>query len=94
MPPHKLLIVPTYILSWKLVLELVDLALGVVNDALALIDGLNELPLFLVLFGVLFSVAHHVLNLLLAQTTRRLDYNCRKIKFALITEIACLTFPL
>ena len=64
-----------YLLGGELLLELVHLALGVVDNALGLVDGLDALLAGLVLLGVHLSVLHHVLDLVLAEAAGRLDHD-------------------
>ena len=68
-------LVPSHLLSRELVLELINLGLGIMDDAFALVNSLNHLPLFLVLLSVLLGVADHVLDVFLAEAAGGLDHN-------------------
>merc|ERR1719189_2795680 len=70
---HNLLLHLGHILARQLVLKFVHLALGVVKDPLGLVDGLHPLPVDLVLLGVGLGLPHHVLDLVLAETSAGLD---------------------
>ena len=75
-----------HILAGQLVLELLHLGLGVVEDGLGLVDGLHPLAVDLVGLGVGLSLAHHVLNLVLVEAARGLDDDLLLLAGALVPK--------
>ena len=77
----------THLLRRKLIFVLVQLLLSVKYDALSLIYNIHTLFTFLVFFSKFLSITYHILNIILAKTTRRLDFNCKEKIFSALRFI-------
>merc|ERR1711953_510197 len=73
------------LISVKLVLVLVQFSVNIVDDLISSVSLLDEFSSLLILLGVLLSILDHVLDLVLAQTTRRLDNNAHFLASTLVS---------